>query len=52
MSNEELAAAIAYASNRMREIAPNAAQYVDWLFQLRALMAAQRERAKQPSEEA
>lgn len=52
MSNDELATAIAYASQRMREMAPGEVQGIDWLVQLRGLLAVQLARAKQSSAEA
>lgn len=52
MSNDELVAAIAYASQRLREVAPGEKQAWEFDFHLRELLVEQRVRARRPSTEA
>ena len=46
MSNEELQAAIAYASQRLRDIAPDERQYAEFNLHLQELLSEQRKRAR------
>jgi hypothetical protein len=48
MSNDELQAAIAYCSQRLRDIAPDERQYIEFNMHLKMLLEEQMRRAVTP----